>query len=224
MKARESSSPGNDFINHTLLKHLLLIAFEVLLKIFNNILKEASFPQMWRNYDIVLISKPSKVDFRPIALSSCILKILEKLIKSRFERFIELDLILPISQYGFRKGRTCDDCKTLLLLEIYRGFITHNPVGVLFLDIKGAYDNVNSCMLFDIVNNLKIPSHYKNFIRNLIDHRQVNFYEKGHYYGSRILYRGLLQESTLSPILFGWAPIAHIGDSPSYSICISKIS
>jgi len=157
---------------------------------------------MWQNYDIVLLPKPNKVDFRPIPLSSCVLKLFEKLIKSRLERFIELDLLLPVSQYGFRKGKSCGDYVVLLLLEIYRGFITHNPVGALFLDIKGAYDNVISCILFDTINNLKIPSHYKNFIRNLIAYRQVNFYEKGFYHGSRILYRGLPQGSSLSPILF----------------------
>jgi len=57
---------------------------------------------MWRNYDIILLPKPNKLDFRSIALSSCILKILEKLIKSRLERLMELDLLLPCS-HGFRK-------------------------------------------------------------------------------------------------------------------------
>jgi len=66
---------------------------------------------------------------------------LEKFIKSRFERFVGLDMLLPGSQYGFWKGRSCDDCITLLLMEIYKGYISHNPVRAFFLDIKGAYDN-----------------------------------------------------------------------------------
>jgi len=44
--AKENSSPGNDLINYTLLKLLPPIAFDILLKIFNNILKETSFPPM----------------------------------------------------------------------------------------------------------------------------------------------------------------------------------
>jgi len=79
-------------------------------------------------------------------LSSCVLKLFKKLIKSRLERFIELDMLLPGTQYGFRKGRSCDDCIALLLLEIHKEFINHNPVRVLFLDIKGTYDNVNPCL------------------------------------------------------------------------------
>jgi len=125
----------------------------------------------------MLLPKPNKIDFRSIALSSCILKMLEKLIKSRLERLVELDLLLPCTQYSFRKGKLCDDCITLLLLEIYKGFISHNLVGILFLDIKGAYDNVNLGILFDLINIMKIPIQYKNFIRNLIDYRYVNFWK-----------------------------------------------
>jgi len=44
VRARENSSPGNDLICYSLLKLLPPIAFEVLLKIFYNILRESSFP------------------------------------------------------------------------------------------------------------------------------------------------------------------------------------
>jgi len=83
-----------------------------------------------------LIPKPNKNDFRPIALSSCVLKLLEKLIKARLERFIELDDLLPDQQYGFQKGKSCDDCIALLLLDLYKSFINHDLVGILLLDIK----------------------------------------------------------------------------------------
>jgi len=111
---------------------------------------------------------------------------------------VELDLLLSCLQYGFRKGRSCDDCIALLLLKIYKGFITHNhPMGVLFLDIKRAYDNVNPNILFDIVNTMKISIHYKNFVHNLI--RYINFYKNGKFHGSSTLYKSLLQGSTHTP-------------------------
>jgi len=99
LSTREGTSLGNNLINHFLLKLSPPITIQKLLQIFNNILREASFLHMWRNYDIILLSKPNKSDFRPIALSSCVLKLLEKLIKSRLERLVELDLLLPCSQY-----------------------------------------------------------------------------------------------------------------------------
>jgi len=40
------------------------------------------------------------------------------------------------------------------MLEVHKGFINHDLVGALFLDIKGAYDNVKPSILFDIVEFL----------------------------------------------------------------------
>jgi len=144
-----------------------VIAIEKLTIIFNKIFHKASFPVMWSNYDIVLLLKLNKKDFRPIALSFCVLKLLEKLIKARLERFVELDLLFLSDQCGFRKGRSCDDCISLLLLEIHRSFLNHDPVGVL-LDIKDAHDNVRHNILFNIVSSMKILIQYKKFVCNLI--------------------------------------------------------
>ncbi|XP_071581060.1 uncharacterized protein [Temnothorax nylanderi] len=99
-------------------------------------------------YDVVLIPKPNKVDFRPISLASNVLKIFEKLIKGRFEKYIELEMLLPNCQFGFRRGKSCDDCLALINLVIYKAFAQRNMTGALFLDIKAAYDNVNPCILF----------------------------------------------------------------------------
>lgn len=82
----------------------------MLLIAFNLIIADDSFPTIWKTYDITLIPKPGKKGFRPISLASARLKIFEKLISRRFDRFVELDLILPPIQFGFRRGRSCEDC------------------------------------------------------------------------------------------------------------------
>jgi len=91
----------------------------------------------------------TKEDFRPISLASCVLKILERLVKRRFERFVEMDYLIPDSQFGFRKGRSCENCLAILNLEIYNSFIKGEYVGAIFLDIKSAYDNVSPSILFN---------------------------------------------------------------------------
>jgi len=135
--ARQGSAPGSNLINYTILKALPSIAVQILLDIFNKILRENNSPDKWREYDIVLLPKRNKTDYRSIALSSCVLKLLEKLIKVRFDRFVELDLLFPPSQFGFRKGKSCDDCLSILLLEVHKGFLSIAPCA-LFLDIKRA--------------------------------------------------------------------------------------
>jgi len=100
------------------------------------------YPRLWKNYTIILLQKSSKKNFRLIALASCVLKVLERIMKRRLERFCELDYLFPESQFGFRKGRSCEDCLSLLNLEIHKSFFCKGNLGALFLDIKAAYDNV----------------------------------------------------------------------------------
>jgi len=107
-----------------------------LLRIFERILKGKFYPEIWRKFIVILLRKPSGEDFRPISLASCILKILERLVKRRIERFMEMDYIIPDTQFG----RSCEDCLAILNLEIYNAFVKGEYVRALFLDIKSAYD------------------------------------------------------------------------------------
>jgi len=90
---KSDSSPGPDLINHYLFKLIPDVGLVKLLEIFEDILKGKYFPSIWKKYNIILLQKPSKKDFRPIALASCILKLLERIIKRRLERFIEFTTI-----------------------------------------------------------------------------------------------------------------------------------
>jgi len=124
---------------------------------------------------VILLWKPRKNDFRP-SLVSCVLKIREKMIKRKIERFIELDCLLPDIQFDFRKGKFCEDCLVLINLEIYKAFIMSECVRAVFLDIKTAYDN--PFILFNLVNDVKISKGYKMFIRNhLLDYCLIEIYK-----------------------------------------------
>jgi len=199
---KSDSSPGPDLINNYLLKLIPDVGLVKLLEIFEDILKGKYFPSIWKKYTIILLQKPSKKDFRPIALASCILKLLERIIKRRLERFIEFNNLIPETQFGFRRGKSYDDCLALINLEINKTYLSKDKMGALFLDIKAAYDNVDPSILFNIVNSLKIPTGYKKFIKSLLEFREIDIYESGNFQGVRLLYKGLPQGSVLSLLLF----------------------
>lgn len=94
-KSKIKSSSERDLINHYILKNTPYAALISLTDCFNKIIRDGSFPALWKNFSISLIKKPNNKGYRPIALASCVLKLLEKLVKVRLERFIELDYILP---------------------------------------------------------------------------------------------------------------------------------
>jgi len=83
-----------------------------------------------------------------------------------------------------------------------QGLLYEGKVGALFLDVKGAYDNVDPSILFDMINDLNIPIGYKKFIKNLLKSKVIDIYESGVFQGTRTLYKGLLQGSVLSTLLF----------------------
>lgn len=82
---------GPDEIHYQFLKHLPRESLIVLLRIFNEIWETGNFPDSWREFEatVIPIPKPGKdhtnpTNYRPIALTSCLCKTLERMINARF--------------------------------------------------------------------------------------------------------------------------------------------
>jgi len=69
---KSKSSPDPDLLDHSILKLIPDVGLILLLEIFEMILKGAFYPRLWENYSVILLQKPSKKDFRPISLASCL--------------------------------------------------------------------------------------------------------------------------------------------------------
>ena len=110
MKAKPRA-PGPDGIHNNLLKHLPEDTLKILKEILNTIWISADFPQQWRAATVIPIPKPNKdhtdpLSYRPIALTSCLCKVLERMINTRLIWYLEKYRILNRSQCGFRKHRS----------------------------------------------------------------------------------------------------------------------
>ena len=108
-------------IHNKLLKHLPEDTLKILKEILNKIWTSTDFPQQWRAA-VIPILKPKKdhtdpLSYRSIALTSCLCKVLERMINIRFIWYLEKYKILDRSQCGFRKHRSMTD--HLVILERY---------------------------------------------------------------------------------------------------------
>ena len=88
------SSPGPDDIHYQFLKYLPDTSLSVLLKTFNDIWETGNVPKSWKEATIIQIPKPGKNNtnpnnYRPIALTSCICKTLERMINERLVWYLE---------------------------------------------------------------------------------------------------------------------------------------
>ncbi|KYQ48482.1 RNA-directed DNA polymerase from mobile element jockey [Trachymyrmex zeteki] len=80
---RLSSSPGMDRIEYRLLKIFPDNLLFCLLSILNLLFSSSSFPAQWSHSIIHLIPKAHRSGFRPISFTSCVLKIMERMILNR---------------------------------------------------------------------------------------------------------------------------------------------
>ena len=191
-----------------MLSNLPLESRKVLLTIFNNIwLHKEPIPSDWSKYIIIPILKPGKSpelpdSYRPIALASCVLKTYERLIKNRLEHYLEYNQLLPPTQFGFRRGKSTQENVAHLITDIQIAFSKNNSVSAAFIDIKGAYDNVNLNILTEKMSTLGIPKFFIENIYNLYYNRSIYVRINEHLLEPRQTSLGLPQGGILSPLLY----------------------
>lgn len=75
-------------------------------------------------------------------------------------------------------------------------------VGGVFLDIKGAFDNVDTVSLITILLILNLPRTIVNFVQFMLTNRNITEYYQERDFGMRTTSTGVPQGSVPSPILF----------------------
>lgn len=118
LQRTKMTSPGPDSVIYMQIKHLPLQMKLILLDIINSIKSGEDVPADWNIVHILPILKPDKnpdavKSYRPIALSSCLLKTAEQLLKLRLDWWLEANDILPVGQFGYRKGKSTLTCLIL---------------------------------------------------------------------------------------------------------------
>lgn len=155
-----------------------------------------------------MIPKPNKPDYtnpkayRPIALLNCLGKVLEKIIATRLSHLAETHHLLNTHQHGGRPKRNAIDAVAALvnLIEINKkgGLVT----SALFLDVKGAFDNVSSSRLLRTLRNLLLPPPLLSWVTSFLSSRQTALAFNSKTEPMQPVTTGIPQGSPTSPILF----------------------
>lgn len=106
----KSTSPGKDEVCYKMIEQLSDVAKSVVLILYNKIWEQGKLPGIWKHSAVIPIGKPGKdktevKSYRPIALTSNLCKIMEKMITIRLGYVIEKRGMLSPHQSGFRNGR-----------------------------------------------------------------------------------------------------------------------
>ena len=198
---------GPDEIAPDLLKHLPAEVEVELLKILNHSWLEGWCPQFWRDAVIIPFLKrdkdPQSVDsYRPIALTSTICKLLERMIVNRLSWWLEKHSLLSLWQAGFRKGRSTVDQCLRLSQHISDGFQSSERLrtGMTLFDSSKAM--IGSGEQIYCKRYLGIPARFLVWISSWLTNRQARVRVNAKVGRSRTFKEGLPQGSVLSPLFF----------------------
>ena len=176
IKKAKPRAPGPDGIHNTLLRHLPESTLLVLKEVLNNIWISERFPDQWRAATIIPIPKPNKdhtdpLSYRPIALTSCLCKILERMINTRFIWYLEEHL--NRAQCGFRKHRCTTDHLVSLERYLRDTFARKQQAVGVFFDLEKAYETTWQHGIVKDMHRIGLKGRLPEFVRQYLKDRRI---------------------------------------------------
>ena len=205
-----NKASGGDDIPYEMIKNLGTKALEMLLHLYKRCWSGDGIPTKWREATIKTLLKEDKdpkdpTSYRPISLTSCLGKVMEKIVANRLIHILERRGILTDNQAGFRPGR-CTTDQVLKLVQEASDNMHENPRGrttiATFFDYSKAYDSVwRDGLLYKMVKN-NIPYRFIRYVRHFLSGRKTVVNINNTNSKVFVLKDGLPQGSSISPILF----------------------
>ena len=201
------SSPGPDNIHYDMIKNLNMEGMSILLYLYNKIWTEKCFPDSWKNALLIPILKPGKdsklpTNYRPISLTNCLCKVLERIVNKRLIWFLENNSIFNQSQAGFRKNRSTLDNLSTLESHIMSSFAQNEHFVAVFFDIEKAYDTTWRYFIIQAMLQSGLKGNIVHFVQNFLSDRKFNVLVGKNCSSTKTLENGIPQGSVLSCSLF----------------------
>ncbi len=174
--------------------------------IFNESLATSVVPTSFKKSFIIPVPKNNKLsclnDYRPVALTSIVMKVFERLVKSHICSSIPVTLD-PL-QFAYRPNRSTDDA----ISHILHSSLTHidssngNYVRLLFIDYSSAFNTKVSIKLASKLTDLGLNSSLCDWIQDFLTGRPL-VVKVGQFISNSItLNVGAPQGCILSPLLY----------------------
>lgn len=164
-------------------------------------------PHNWRRAIIIPIHKPGKPateskSYRPIALTSVLCKIFERMVNERLIKFIIQNKILHPLHLGFLPFKGCDVALFCIFNHIIKARAEKKYVVLISLDITGAYDSVWHDGFALKALQIGLPGHMVRWIHQFLSNRTICVRWADQTSANFKYLRGTPQGSVLSPTIY----------------------
>ncbi len=172
-KSRKASGP--DGISPACLKVCAVQLAPIFTQIFNRSLELCEVPCCLKRSTIIPVPKKPKItglnDYRPVALTSVVMKSLERLVLA-YLKDITRPLLDPL-QFAYRANRSVDDAVNMGLNYILQHLDKPgNYARILFVDFSSAFNTIMPDLLSDKLTQLSVPTSICQWITSFLTDRQ----------------------------------------------------
>ena len=204
------TAAGADSIAAVMLQHGGDQLYEALSDLFTYSWRHAVLPRQWTDANVFPLYKgkgPKHIttSFRPISITSVIIRTFEHLIHHRLSQRLEHQQFFHVTQFGFRAHHSTYDAIYYLQSRIKQHMHQHyrQPLPVAFLDLTKAFDRVNpDRLLYLLYHRAGIRGCAWRWIRAFLSHRRIRVTHQSTCSDWHSIRYGVPQGCVLSPLLF----------------------
>ena len=198
---------GLDGIQPIVLQQGLDILLPAMIKIFRASYALGHIPEPWNNSKVLFIPKAGRKDyaeaksFRPISLTSFLLKTLEKILDYYIREKALIDSPIHSTQHAYRRGRSTETALLYLVDRVEKALEDKQIALCAFLDIEGAFDSTPTTTLVKGLQHKHLDPTTIQWITAMLSNRTatLSLHGTSMQISTR---RGCPQGGVLSPLLW----------------------
>ena len=201
-----NSASGPDGIPAILLKSCAKELCEPIRLIWSESFERGEVPKFYKDTYITPLYKKGDraraVNYRPVALTSHIIKVYERILRGMMVSFIEKNGLLCDNQHGFRSGRSCLTQLLSHVDDIVQGLVKNADTDAIYLDFAKAFDEVDHRLLIMKLRRMGFHEKVVSWIESFLSDRTQCVVLDGVSSLAAAIISGVPQGTVLGPLLF----------------------